>query len=128
MDNPVDQNLDLGLVNYTQHPSNPNYIVYRFSDENRASSFEQELNNQNIWFEKGESKKQDNIYILYAIHKKNYKKTEKINFLIEAKHKKPLIPFKILRYFVLFFGLSILTLATIGYCKSKEKIKLNQML
>ena len=40
MDNPIDNVVDLGLVNYTKHPDNPRYIIYRFADEGRASSFE----------------------------------------------------------------------------------------
>ena len=46
VDNPVDNVVDLGLVNYVQHPSNPNYIVYRFVDPERAASFEKELS---VW-------------------------------------------------------------------------------
>jgi hypothetical protein len=118
MENPVDHSLDLGLVNYVQHPSNPSYIVYRFPDAERASSFEEELNKQNIWFEKGEDEKRGKLYTLYGVHKNDYKKTAKINFIVEAKHKKPLIPFKILRYLILIIGLFMLTLAIVGYCKS----------
>lgn len=116
MENPVDHSLDLGLVNYVQHPSNPSYIVYRFSDAERASSFEEELNKQKVWFEKGEDEKRGNLYTLYGIHKNDYEETAKINFLVEAKHKKPFIPFKIVRYLVLAIGLSMLTLAIVGYC------------
>lgn len=122
MENPVDHSLDLGLVNYVQHPSNPSYIVYRFPDPERAASFEEELNAQNIWFEKGEEEKRSNLYTLYGVHKKDYKKTERINYLVEAKHKKPFIPFKVLRYFVLILGLGMLTLAIVGYCESRKKL------
>lgn len=122
MENPVDHSIDLGFVNYVQHPSNPSYIVYRFPDKGRADSFEEELNKQNIWFEKGEDEKRGNLYTLYGVHKKDYKKTEKINYMVEAMHKKPFIPFKILRYLVLFLGLGMLTLAIIGYCESRKKL------
>ena len=122
MENPVDHSLDLGLVNYVQHPTNQNYIVYRFPDPKRAASFEEELTKQTIWFEKGEEEKRGNIYTLYGVHKNDYKKTEKLNFLVEAKHKTPFIPFKVLRYLVLVIGLLMLTLSIIGYCKSREKL------
>jgi len=122
MENPVDHSLDLGLVNYVQHPTNQNYIVYRFPDPERAASFEEELTKQNIWFEKGEAEKRGNTYTLYGVHKKDYKKTEKLNFLVEAKHKKPFIPFKALRYIVLVIGLVMLVLSVIGYCESRKKI------
>ena len=38
MENPI-EHLDLGLVNFTKHPSNPDYVVYRFTNEEKAKSF-----------------------------------------------------------------------------------------
>ena len=116
MENPVDHTIDLGLVNYVQHPSNPSYIVYRFADVNRADSFEAELVENKIWFEKNSEDKRGKEYFLYGIHKNDFKKTEKINYLVEAKHKKPFIPFKILRYSVMTFSAIILLIAILGYC------------
>ena len=121
MDNPVDHTIiDLGLVNYVQHPSNPNYIVYRFSDNNRALSFEEELKKQSIWFEKSSEEKRNKTYYLFGIHKRDYSKTEKINYLVEAKHKKPFIPFKGLRYTVMILSAGILLLAILGYCHRQK--------
>ena len=94
MENPVDHTIDLGLVNYVQHPSNPQYIVYRFADKNRADSFKTELVNQKIWFEENTEPKRSKEYTLFGIHKGDFKKTESINYRVEAKHKKPFIPFK----------------------------------
>lgn len=122
MENPVDHTVDLGLVNYVKHPSNPNYIVYRFADINRASSFEKELIACRIWMEKAEEQKRGKQYYLFAVHKNDYKKTEKINFQVEAKHKKPFIPFRWLRYTVMIIGMGVLCLALIGYCRQQSKL------
>ena len=122
MENPVDHTLDLGLVNYLQHPSNPSYIVYRFPDKERAASFEIELKNNSIWFEKDEENKRGKVYTLFGVHKNDFKVTEQINFKVEAKHKKPFIPFKGFRFIVLFIGLGLLLLSVIGYCKQQEKL------
>ena len=122
MENPIDHSIDLGLVNYVKHPSNPNYIVYRFVDVNRATSFEEELIANNIWFEKSDEKKRGKHYFLFAVHKNDYKKTEQINFKVEAKHKKPFIPFKWLRYTVMIIGFGVLCVALIGYCHQKRKL------
>ncbi|MFT6500833.1 MAG: hypothetical protein ACJASQ_000943 [Crocinitomicaceae bacterium] len=124
VDNPVDNIVDLGLVNYVQHPSNPEYIVYRFVDPERAASFEKELEAQSIWFEKDIENKREKEYILFGVHSRDFKRTDKINFKVEGKHKKPLIPFKGFRYFILIVGLGLLTLAIIGYCKQQEKLSL----
>ena len=101
MDNPIDHSIDLGLVNYVQHPTNQNYIVYRFADENRAASFEAALGVNQIWFEKDYGDKRGKKYTLFGIHKNDFKLTERINFVVEAEHKKPFIPFKILRYSIM---------------------------
>ncbi len=123
MDNPVDHIVDLGLVNYVRHPSDSAYVVFRFADENRAISFEQELTDANIWFEKGSEQKTTRLFYLFGIHKKDFKKVEKINFKVEALHKKPLIPFKILRYSLLLFSAFVMTLAIVGYCQSQATLK-----
>lgn len=122
MDNPVDNIIDLGLVNYVKHPSDPSYIVFRFPDENRANSFEAELIEAEIWFERSSEQKSTRLFHLFGIHKNDFKTAEKINFKVEGKHKKPLIPFKALRYGLILFSAIVMTLAIMGYCESRKKL------
>jgi len=121
-DNPIDNPLDLGFVNYVQHPSDSRYVVFRFSDINRATDFETALVEQKIWFERDTEMKRTVEVILFGIHKTDFNKAQTINFRVEGKHKKPIIPFKGLRYGILLVGLSLLTLAVVGYCKQKNKL------
>ena len=121
MENPI-EHLDLGLVNFTKHPSNPDYVVYRFTNEEKANSFRRELEEQKIAFEEDTEDKKQVSYTLFAVHKKFYKQTMSMNFKVEGKHKKPLIPFFILRWFVLLFGLSILLLSILSYYKHMEHL------
>ena len=124
MDNPVDHTIiDLGLVNYVQHPTNKNYIVYRFADENRANSFEEELTKNKIWFEKSISQKRSRDFYLFGVHKNNYNQTQEINYDVEAKHKKPFIPFRYLRWFLMIFSAIIMTITVLGYCNQQNKLK-----
>ena len=116
MENPI-EHLDLGLVNFTKHPNDPNYIVYRFTESNKANSFREELILNNISFEQDTEKKKQVTYTLFALKKKHYKKTMEINFKVEGEHKTPLIPFRLLRWTVLLFGLGILLLSILSYCK-----------
>lgn len=125
MENPVDHTIDLGLVNYVQHPENPNYIVFRFSDLNRAKSFEDRLRDQSIWYEKGEEEKRGKMVQLYGIHKSDYKKVTNINYLVEASHKKPLIPWSGLRYGLVSSMVIMIILASVGYCKQQDKLRLH---
>ena len=115
MENPIDHNIDLGFVNFIKHPENENYIVFRFRDKNRSNSFEKELRTSNIWFEKSDSSNKGKTYHLFGIHKYDFKKAQKINFKVEAKHKKRIIPGKIFRTLILIIGLGSLTLSIIGY-------------
>lgn len=122
MENPVDHTIDLGFVNYVQHPENKNYVVFRFADNKRAESFELFLVERKIWFEKSDEIKRNKPYFLFAIHSTDFKKVEQINYDVEALHKKPIIPFKWLRWSLLIFSLLVMVLATVGYCKAQNKL------
>lgn len=124
MDNPIDHPLDLGLVNYTKHPSNPDYVVFRFSDIDRANSFEEYLTKEKIWFEKSSEAHKQKTYYLFGLHKTDFKRAERINMSVEGKHKKPLIPIAGIRWFIVLFGMTMLTLAIVGYCKQQQKLAL----
>lgn len=123
MDNPVDHVVDLGLVNYVKHPSDPNYIVFRFADHNRAASFKEQLTTKGIWFEESEQLVRSRVFVLFGIHKNDFKVVQQLNFIVEAEHKKPFIPFKAFRYFILLLSAGVMTLAILGYCKRQEKLR-----
>lgn len=116
------EHLDLGFVNYTQHPENPDYVVYRFTDKPRADDFRRHLTEQKIWFEDSLGEKRGKTVYLFGIHRTDFNRTQTINFQVESHHKKPIIPFKGLRWFVLLFGFTALTLALIGYCKQQNAV------
>lgn len=120
MENPVDHTIDLGFVNYVQHPENKNYIIFRFADIKRAVSFEQELSEGAIWFEKDQEEKRGRQYTLFAIHHSDFKKVEKINYKVEGKHKKPIIPMRGLKWGLIAFSTLIMTMTIIGYCHQQK--------
>lgn len=122
MDNPVDHIVDLGLVNYVKHPTNSNYIVYRFADTDRANSFRKVLEKEDIWFEESSKEGKKVVYTLFGIHKNDFKRTEVINFEVEAEHKKPFLPFAAFRYFLILFSALAIGLAILGYCKAQNKL------
>jgi hypothetical protein len=122
MENPIDNSIDLGFVNYVQHPENKQYVVFRFADTNRSKSFEECLNEEKIWFEKGDEEKRGRKYELYAVHQSDYNKAQKLNYKVEGLHKKPIIPFAILRWSLMIFSAFVMTLAIIGYVKGKKHL------
>lgn len=121
MNNPLDHQMDLGLVNYVRHPENENYIVYRFSELNRSKAFEEELNKLNIWFEKAFEETKTQKMILFCVHKKDFIQTQKLNFLIESGNKKRMIPSKSLRFGLFSFSSLIIIFAVFGYCQNNKK-------
>ena len=124
MDNPVDHPIDLGFVNYVRHPSNKDYIVYRFSDPKRAEAFRSDLQSQGIWFEEDTEEKRETLVYMFGVHKTDFNRTQKINYKVEGAHKKPIIPFKGLRFGLLLFFFAAVVLAFVGYCKRQEKLRL----
>lgn len=132
MDSKVENIVDLGLVNYVRHPSDPSYVVFRFADSHRAEQFEKELKAQKIWYEKGEEDSKNRTYTLFGIHKKHFDKAQRINFMVEAKNRKFLIHNKVFRYTLLLISIGTVILAFVGYCtrpdlaEALEKIELNE--
>ena len=46
-----------------------------------------------------------------------------MNYEVEKKHKKPIIPFRFLRWAVVLFGMGILFLSIVSYYKHMEHLK-----
>lgn len=116
VDNPLEAPFDFGLVNYVKHPSNPDYVVFRFKDENRATYFEAKLKENNIWYEKDqelhEGKVATKMIYLFGIHADDYKKVSRLNYDTEAANRTYLIKNNAFRWILLivvglFVGLAI---------------------
>ena len=117
----VDNIIDLGLVNYVRHPSDPNYIVFRFADKKRADDFEQVLSEKNIWFERSEDETRYKFYYLFGINKRDFDTVQSINFTVEGKNRNFLIPNRYFRWGVLILSIGMVTLAILGYCARPSK-------
>jgi hypothetical protein len=122
MDSKVESIIDLGLVNYVRHPSNPNYIVFRFANKIKADDFEDNLTIDKIWFEKGEEDTRGKTYILFGIHKRDYSKVERINYDVEGRNRNFLISNKFFRWTFVLFSIGAMLLAIVGYCSRPDLI------
>lgn len=131
MDSKVENIIDLGLVNYVRHPSNPNYVVFRFADKKRADDFEKTLKAEKIWFEKDQEDTRGKIYFLFGIHNRDHAKAEKINFAVEGRNRNFIIGNKYLRWTLVLFSMGVMILATVGYCSRPdlmgEKTEIHQI-
>lgn len=110
MDSKVENIIDLGLVNYVRHPSNPNYIVFRFANKIKADDFEKTLTVSKIWFEKGQEDTRGKTYFLYGIHNRDYSKVERINYDVEGRNRTFLISNKFFRWALVLFSMGVMIL------------------
>lgn len=86
--------------------------------ESEANLFEEILNREKIWFEKDEDEVQAGRTFLFGVKRDDFSRAQRANFEVAAKHRKPLITNKILRYSLLIIFFGFLSLAIIGYVKS----------
>ncbi|MFN4234317.1 MAG: hypothetical protein ACK4IK_05870 [Bacteroidia bacterium] len=105
------------LANYHTHPQHKDYIVFTFKNFEQGNFFESELIAQNIPFEKAIDEEEK--IMMFGIKNTLFEKAQKINADSFAKYKKAFIPDNAVRYTVLSIFFIFLTLAIIGYIKSK---------
>lgn len=125
MDPGVENIIDLGLVNYVRHPTDPNFIVFRFTDKQRADQFEVALVENKIWFEKDEGIGKSKLIYLYGIRNRDYKKVQAINFSVEGKNRKFIIANGFLRWGLIVFFMGVCIFALVGYLSRPDVIQRN---
>jgi len=107
------------LTNYRDHPEDKDYIVFFHYNMDQANYFESLLKKEGIEFESFLEEEAKKPVMLFAIHKKRFRKALVQNELSYASFKKPFIPFKWLRYSLLIIIFILTLIALIGYIKSK---------
>lgn len=109
----------LGLVNYRIHPTDKSYHVFNFYDPEHTAIFEEELNKENVSFEKTDDEIKGETVYLYAVHDRDYEKATRANYMVSAKTRNKIIPNVILRYLLILFFFGIIAFALMGYLNSK---------
>ena len=111
--------IDLGLVNFKDHPSDDNYKIFRFVNLPKAKQFEKGIEELDIFYERHETTKGTNNVVIYAIRKRDFEKAQKVNYLVESQFRKPFISNKVIKWVLPLITLSIIALAIIGAVVSK---------
>jgi hypothetical protein len=101
------------LININDHPTNRNMKVFFFRQEDHANYFELMLIESKIKYEKQVDEEGDQT-IYFGVKKKDYKTVQRLNYLTIGQFRKPFIPDKILRIFVIALSVLVLALAFIG--------------
>lgn len=118
----VENIVDLGLVNYVRHPTDPNYVVFRFADKKRADDFQHVLQEKKIWFERSENQTRSKFYYLFGVNKRDFNAVQSINFTVEGKNRGFLMPNRYFRWAVLILSIGMVALAILGYCARPESM------
>ena len=109
----------INLTNYNDHPSRKFYTVFHFYKTERASYFEELLKENDIWFESETEEQPTKTTYFFGVRNNDLKQVEKLNYLVSAKYRKPIIAYKGLKWGLYIFTIIIFILAFIGYLNSK---------
>ncbi|MBI2279181.1 MAG: hypothetical protein HYU68_00590 [Bacteroidetes bacterium] len=108
----------LNITNYNEHPTRKAYTIFHFFNPERATYFENLLKEQQIWHESDVEETPSKTTYFYGVKNSDFKKVQQLNYLVNAKFRKPTIPFKPLRIAVYLVAIAVLTLAIIGFFKT----------
>lgn len=111
--------LDFNLTNYRDHPKNPSYLVYHYTDERQADYFQELLEKEGIQFERFRETEDGRDLVYFALRKQLEKKVRKLNFLAIGRYREPFIPNTGFRWMVLIISFGILGLAIVGWLTSE---------
>ena len=117
MSNSKIENL-FNLTNYKDHPEDENHIVFFYYNLEQATYFENLLIKEKIEFESFLDEDAKRKVMLYAVHRKYFRRALIQNDLSYAGFKRKFIPQMWLRYAVLLFTLALTLFALYGYLKS----------
>ncbi|MCB0792054.1 MAG: hypothetical protein H6595_02290 [Flavobacteriales bacterium] len=99
------------ITNYDDHPSDANWIVFRFNDRGIASEFHEELDRAAIACELDESEEAPH---LIAVKQRHRETAIRLNYLVLGRHRSPFMADPLLRWTVVGLVVLALVLALVG--------------
>ena len=103
------------LTNWEEHPTDNRYFIFRFNKEDRAARFKELLGKEGIEFR---SHEEDGL-LLFAVAREDFDKARKMNYLVMAENREPMIANSYLRWGFVLFILAAVTISLIGHCNKK---------
>lgn len=94
-------------------------MVYEFFHEPHADHFEELLKGRQVDYERHLDEEGEEPITLFGIEKRYVDVADNCNYLTHAKFRKPMIPYKGLKWAMLIITIGMVTLALIGYFKSQ---------
>ena len=106
--------MNFNLANWEEHPTDNRYFIFRFVKEPQAKHFEELLKKNELPFEMHREEE----FELFAVNRSDFDKARKLNYLVMAAHREPMIANAYLRYGLVLLVLVAVTIAIIGYYRN----------
>ncbi|MBL4651531.1 MAG: hypothetical protein JKY53_01530 [Flavobacteriales bacterium] len=103
------------ITNFSEHPTNPLYTVYKFKSIEESSTFQKLLAEQNLFYEADETENTYGLLYIVVVKNKDENQTTKLNYIAIGKYRKPLISNKIVRSVIYTFTVILLGSAIVGF-------------
>ena len=107
------------ITNFSEHPSNPLYTVYKFKSIEESTTFQELLAKENLFYEADETKNTYGSLYIVAVKNKDENQATKLNYLAIGKYRTPIISNKIVRSVIYTFTVILLGTAVIGFFLSE---------
>ena len=103
------------LANWEEHPTDSRYFIFRFNKIEFAKNFEERLRTESVKYNSHEEDDQH----MFAIGSNDFEKARKLNYLVMAEHREPMISNGFLRWSLVLFVIAAVTIAFIGHCNKR---------
>ena len=107
------------VTNFSEHPSNSLYTVYKFKSGEESNTFQELLEKASLFYEADEAENSYGPIFVVAVKNKDEKLATKLNYLALGKYRKPIIENKVTRVIIYAILIVILSIATLGFFLSK---------
>ncbi|MFN3875129.1 MAG: hypothetical protein ACK4L7_04365 [Flavobacteriales bacterium] len=104
------------LTNYADHPTAPDWVVFRFAEARIAEEFCQELQAKGMRHERDQ---EDGPPYLVAVRRIHRSQAVRLNYAVLGRHRKPFIANRALRWSVLALMAALLALSVAGRLMSR---------
>ena len=104
----------IDLTNYSEHPTQPNWLVFRFPTSEHAQEMVRLCESAGM---STESDVVDGPPFMVGVHKRYATRAEKLNYQVLGKFRKPFIPNVFWRWTLIAFFVVLMAVAIIGMMK-----------
>lgn len=101
----------IDLTNYSEHPTQPTWLVFRYPTSRHATDMVEELKRAGV---RHEVDLLEGPPFMVGVKKTDRALAEKLNYTILGKYRKPFIANRVMRWAIILITVGILALAIAG--------------